>query len=757
MTDKFPGLNGIQHVHGEDILLTEPFIQIAERFAHLPGTVVLMSGGNLDCARYHILGVQPWLDFSGRPGALTLRISGRDYPCQDPFVALKQILGAFHFASREEAPLQCGLLGYLAYDLKDSIEDLPRTSVDRSCLPHIQMYGHCLILVHDQKKNTTKLFSPQLEGETKELVLQRMTKFKSDMASEFHAPDFPETVTGELVSNFKKQTYLETLKKIIEYIASGDVYQVNLSQKFTADFSGNPFALFKSYYEANPAPFFAYIHAGNHQIISTSPERFLVQAGRRIETRPIKGTRPRGKTPEEDAELREELFNSKKDDAELSMIVDLQRNDIGKVCEGGSVFVAEHKRVEAYQNVYHLVSVVKGTLAPEYDASDVIRATFPGGSITGCPKIRSMEIIDELEPDRRHIYTGAIGYISFHDTMDLSIAIRTAVIHNGRLSFSVGGGIVFDSNPEEEYMETLHKGRTLMSAFASSEAARPQQDADGKVIQKPERVWFNGQLVPAHTAAIPVSDPGFQYGFGFFETIRADHGNIRNLSVHIQRFNQAWKALFRDPEPDLTWDVILGQVLEENGLNQQTAAIKIMATKGSRDIAPYDHQLIVTARPYVHRLTGKNESGLHLATYPWPRHSPLAAHKTLNYLYYYLAGKWAMQNGGDEALILNTDGTVSETNTASLILISHKTAILPKSAHVLPGTMQKTVADLLENRGYELRHEPLLPDRMFSFDEILLTNALMGAVPVLGIDGKRLPKPTDLWKKINRTLFGQDS
>jgi para-aminobenzoate synthetase component 1 len=264
-------------------------------------------------------------------------------------------------------------------------------------------------------------------------------------------------------------------------------------------------------------------------------------------------------------------------------------------------------------------------------------------------------------------------------------------------------------------------------------------------------------MVPARTAAIPVSDLGFQYGFGFFETLRADHGKIHHLSDHIQRFNQAWKVLFTDPEPDLTWEVILAQVLEENGLDRQTAALKIMVTKGSRHIAPYDHCLVVTARPYVHRLAWKKESGLHLATYPWPRHTPLADHKTLNYLYYFLAGQWAAQNGGDEALILNTDGTLSETNTASLILISHKTAILPRSAHVLPGTMQKTVADLLGNQGYGIGHEPLMPDRIFSFDEILLTNALMGAVPVLGIDGKRLPPPSGLWRGINRALFGGDS
>ena len=192
------------------------------------------------------------------------------------------------------------------------------------------------------------------------------------------------------------------------------------------------------------------------------------------------------------------------------MIVDLLRNDIGKVCRVGSVRVMEHKRLEAYQNVYHLVSIVEGRLDQDCDSVDLLKATFPGGSITGCPKIRTMEIIDELEPCPRHIYTGSIGYISFHDTMDLSIAIRTATIYNGKIMFSVGGGIVFDSDPLDEYEETIHKGRTLMEVFKGKE----------KKAAKKDYVWINGALELLDQASIPVTDQGFQYGYEFFETIR---------------------------------------------------------------------------------------------------------------------------------------------------------------------------------------------------------------------------------------------
>jgi para-aminobenzoate synthetase component 1 len=211
----------------------------------------------------------------------------------------------------------------------------------------------------------------------------------------------------------------------------------------------------------NPAPFYAFINAGDHQILSTSMERFLFRRGDDLETRPIKGTRKRGATPAEDEALKAELATDPKEDAELSMIVDLLRNDLGRVCQPRSVRVAEHKRLESYQNVHHLVSIVRGELLPGTSYGAILRAAFPGGSITGCPKIRAMEIIDELEPCVRHVYTGSIGYLGWHANMDLNIAIRTALVHGEHCYFSVGGGIVHDSSEEAEYEETLHKGRTL--------------------------------------------------------------------------------------------------------------------------------------------------------------------------------------------------------------------------------------------------------------------------------------------------------
>ena len=268
------------------------------------------------------------------------------------------------------------------------------------------------------------------------------------------------------MSNFTREAYLTALTRVREYIRNGDVYQVNLTQRFSFPLSGEPYHLLQRLFQLNPAPFYAYLHCDDFQVLSTSMERFLYQRGDYLETRPIKGTRPRGATPAADAILRQELAESPKDDAELSMIVDLLRNDLGKVCRPRTVRVLEHKRLEAYQNVYHLVSVVAGQLQPGCSAVDILRATFPGGSITGCPKIRAMEIIDELEPHVRHVYCGAIGYLGLHRNMDLNVAIRTAIISQGQGHFAVGGGVVYDSREEDEYEETLHKASTLFRLIA---------------------------------------------------------------------------------------------------------------------------------------------------------------------------------------------------------------------------------------------------------------------------------------------------
>lgn len=240
---------------------------------------------------------------------------------------------------------------------------------------------------------------------------------------------------------------------------------MNLSQRFEADLTIPPYELYRRLRRINPAPFASYLNFAGVSVVSASPERFLKLQGDWVETRPIKGTRPRGKSAEEDRALAQELLSSIKDRAENVMIVDLERNDLGRVCRYGTVRVVELAILETYPTVFHLTSTVRGRLCPDKTRIDLLKATFPGGSITGAPKVRAMEIIDELEPTRRSVYTGSIGYLSFSGEMDLNIVIRTFLVKEGKAYFQVGGGIVYDSEPEAEYEETLDKAKALFQAL----------------------------------------------------------------------------------------------------------------------------------------------------------------------------------------------------------------------------------------------------------------------------------------------------
>ncbi|RJP86736.1 MAG: aminodeoxychorismate synthase component I [Desulfobacteraceae bacterium] len=736
---------GVEGVSITPFSLDEPFLELASRFSEEPGTVVLMSGGDLDCAKFHILAIRPWLCVKAAGRQVTLNACGQTFCLEcDPLDLLQQLMRHYQIAFDDpRIPVCAGLFGYLSYDLKDLVEDLPRTSIDDSGLPHLCFYAPSAIILHDKTTGRTWVCSGNRKDESGPTAGFDMEILRPAVSSGSARPDgFSGGSTG-LRSSFTQSAYMEAVQKIKDYIVSGDIYQVNLSQRFETDFSGNPFSMFKSLYQTAPGPFYAYVNAGDHQIISTSPERFLKRSGNYVETRPIKGTRPRGKTPAEDRAFSDDLLQSRKDDAELSMIVDLMRNDLGRVCRGGSVRVAQHRRLEAYHNVFHLVSVVEGELMPDKDSVDLLRAAFPGGSITGCPRIRAMEIIDELEPVRRHVYTGSIGYVSFHDTMDLSIAIRTATIHQNRMVFSVGGGVVYDSDPADEYTETLHKGKTLMGVLQTEK----------KPCEADEWVWQNGRLVLKNEAVLPLGGLGVQYGYGFFETIRVENGCPQFLDDHIRRFDSAWKALLQPPCPDLTWSHVIHQVIDRNNLQNEIAAVKLMAFHGDRTEPPFYHQLAVSARKYTPRPGIIRNSGLELATYPHPRQTPLADHKTLNYLYYYLAGKWAADNGADEALILNPDGSVSETNTANILLIQGNTVIRPESRHVLSGVMEKQVVRCLEKNGYAVHTRRVMPTELLSADMVLVTNSLMGVVPMLGLGGKKLSVCVDFCKKINEAVL----
>jgi para-aminobenzoate synthetase component I len=442
---------------------------------HLPNAMLLLSGGSLDSSRYSLMGWDPFLIIAAKGRQVEIQGQrGHHSLIANPFDVLDEALEALALPGQTPVqPMAAGAMGYLAYDLKNQLERLPVTAVDDLKLPDMVWAFPRQIVVHDRWEE--RFWQVEVEYESpagssgalkkSEPILAELGRF-----AQVSAPDGYQV--GALSSTFGREDYLKAVSRAREYIRQGDIYQVNLSQRFSFPFQGDLYRLFGELFQRNPAPFYAYLNCGNFQILSTSMERFLRRQGDYLETRPIKGTRPRGRTPAEDEVRRQELTASPKEEAELSMIVDLLRNDIGRVCRGGSVQVREHKRLEAYENVYHLVSIVTGQLRPDCRHGEILRATFPGGSITGCPKIRAMEIIDELEPVARHVYCGSIGYLGLHRNLDLNIAIRTAIASRGQVHFAVGGGIVYDSEEVAEYEETLHKGMTLFKVIGQGGLAR---------------------------------------------------------------------------------------------------------------------------------------------------------------------------------------------------------------------------------------------------------------------------------------------
>jgi para-aminobenzoate synthetase component I len=265
-----------------------------------------------------------------------------------------------------------------------------------------------------------------------------------------------------------KQSFKEMVVRAKRYIEAGDIYQANLSQRFSFDFEGEPERLYESLRAINPSPFSSFLRIGDLRVTSCSPERLIRKQGDACETRPIAGTRPRGETLQEEQRFQRELIRSPKERAEHVMLVDLERNDLGRVSRPNSVHVSELMTLERYSHVVHIVSNVVGKLRKDCDQFDLLRAVFPGGTITGCPKIRSMQIIEELEPLKRHLYTGSIGYLDFNGDLDLNIVIRSLILHRNKGYLQVGAGIVYDSDPEAEYWETLDKGRALVDALCET-------------------------------------------------------------------------------------------------------------------------------------------------------------------------------------------------------------------------------------------------------------------------------------------------
>ena len=374
----------------------------------------------------------------------------------DPFDLVKeQLFPAYQ--DFEDLPFNGGAIGYFSYDLARRLERLPVMANDGEQIADmvIGIYNWAVIVDHQQQKSF--LVGHDCSQQKWLDLIAQFSYLPTQQAPE------PFVVTSAISSNMDKAAYTGAFNRIKQYLKEGDCYQVNLTQRFFAECTGNTWTAYQLLRKLNAAPFSCYLNLPWVHILSSSPERFLKLTNGTVETKPIKGTRPRKQNDKEDQEQITSLINSKKDKAENLMIVDLLRNDISKTCKKGSVKVPVIFNVESYATVHHLVSTITGVLADNLHALDLLKSCFPGGSITGAPKIRAMEIIEELEPNRRGVYCGAIGYIGFNGNMDTNIAIRTLVHSNNTIRFWAGGGIVNDSVVDDEYQESFDKAAAMLN------------------------------------------------------------------------------------------------------------------------------------------------------------------------------------------------------------------------------------------------------------------------------------------------------
>lgn len=460
--------------------------RVLQRLAAWPHVLFLDSAlAHPELGRYSFVTADPfeWIRARGQQ----VIVPGRGSPCApaDPFAVLAERLALYRSDPIPGLPpFQGGAAGLFGHDLCHHLERLPRPRFDEFAVPDLAVGLYDWVLAYDHAAGRAWLIStgfPEHDPvRRKRRARRRLAAVRQRLAhgpvavpafpgkpvpASALSPQWPVPGFPGLTSNFDRDGYLATVRRAIDYVHAGDCFQVNVAQRLLHPASLPPLELYRRLRERNPAPFAGYLDLGDFVLASASPERFLRVQDGAVETRPIKGTRPRGRTPAEDEARRQELLASAKDRAENIMIVDLLRNDLGRVCRYGSVRVPALCRLETYRTVHHLVSEVCGRLREGLGPIDLLRAAFPGGSVTGAPKVRAMEIIAELEPTARGPYCGSLGYVGFDGSMDTSILIRTFTAGRGWIQFPVGGGIVADSVPEREYEETWHKAEGLLRAL----------------------------------------------------------------------------------------------------------------------------------------------------------------------------------------------------------------------------------------------------------------------------------------------------
>ena len=442
-----------------------------------------VTGGEVR-GRYSIIGMKPDLIWQCHGDASRLNRMARFDPeafepqDRDPLTALRALLAESRIDLPDDLPqAAAGLFGYLGYDMIRLVERLPDVNPDPLGLPDALLMRPSVVAVLDGVKGEVTVVSPAWvqEGLSARAAYAQAAERVMDAVRDLER-DLPQSSRdlgdaadlGEPVSNFAHADYLAAVEQAKEYIRAGDIFQVVPSQRWTQDFPLPPFALYRSLRRTNPSPFMFYFNFGGFQVIGASPEILVRVFGKEVTIRPIAGTRPRGATPAEDKALEEDLLADKKELAEHLMLLDLGRNDTGRVSKIGTVRPTEQFIIERYSHVMHIVSNVVGELSEDHDALSALLAGLPAGTVSGAPKVRAMQIIDELEPEKRGVYGGGVGYFSAGGDMDMCIALRTAIVKNQKLYIQAGGGVVYDSDPEAEYQETVHKSNAIRRAAADA-------------------------------------------------------------------------------------------------------------------------------------------------------------------------------------------------------------------------------------------------------------------------------------------------
>ncbi|MDA8220328.1 aminodeoxychorismate synthase component I [Desulfosporosinus sp.] len=469
----------------QPLSLSIPPYLLFQAFKEEPSPFFLDSGNDYkELGQYSYMGASPFLEATAYPDQLELiwpYLSKRDLTPLQRSECLNFLddINRKYRVPNSPFPFSGGAVGFLSYDLKNEIEYLLKYAKDDLNLPlwRFAWYDGIVIYDHDQCKYWIAACGIEEDGrcgaELARTRIQRLEQKLNTFAREQAQQktfDALETQThSKIEPSVTREQYLGDLQRVIDYIYAGDIYQANLTQRFYVNWEGDAWDLYSQLHQQNPAPFAAFLPYSDFQVLCSSPERFIrIKPEGQIETRPIKGTRPREDSPSADQQQAVELQNSPKDRAELTMIIDLERNDIGRICKFGTVKVPNLIRLEKYPTVWHLVSTITGQLLPGLKPSEILKAVFPGGSITGAPKIRAMEIIEELEPHTRGLYTGSIGYMGFDGAWDFNIVIRTILLKDGKAFIHAGGGIVADSRPEAEYTETLDKAKALFRVLKGS-------------------------------------------------------------------------------------------------------------------------------------------------------------------------------------------------------------------------------------------------------------------------------------------------